>query len=505
MPEINNIPTTQYIGPKIVPHVAKPVQWDSTKQYDALSIVMDEGNTYVARYIVPAGIPLSNTNYWVKFASWNAQVGVLQDVVDTFDERIEEVETLVPAEKAARIAADEALQTAINDEETARTSADTSMQDAITAEITARTSADTTLQDNIDTEEAARIAADEALQTSITTEISTEATARANADAAMQGSIDTLEEILPASAFSNVNTVQAAIENIVTHTMGKVLWFGDSFSLNNRLLNKVIAGMGHPPFENYSLSGIGYAYPDEQGHTLYTQAQLAVTEHPDPSDIEYVILYAGYNDANRTEITEQQYITGVQNTLDTLVAHFTTSKIIVIGLNTKYFNTPRTNPFTERLRTEARNRNLAFIDSHKWLLGFPSFFDSSQSDHPTSIGYSMIASHIVSALFGSNYEGDGRTPYIPASQVTTSNCSIYGDPYISINNGIFTFNARVDFSSLSPTPTLKMPYNVNFPASRNNVQMYGGLVNIMQNGTVELRRDTGNLGYIFVSFMEPIA
>ena len=238
MPEINNIPTTQYIGPKIVPHVATPVQWDSTKQYDALSIVMDEGNTYVARYIVPAGIPLSNTNYWVKFASWNAQVAVLQDVVDTFDERIDAVETLVPAEEAARIAADEALQTAIDNEVTARTSADTSLQDAITAEITARTSADTTLQDNIDAEESARIAADNVLRTEIgaeiTAEISAEATARTNADAIMQASIDTLEEILPASAFSNINTVQAALENsgrnfgtIDNHYIGR-LCYGDN-------------------------------------------------------------------------------------------------------------------------------------------------------------------------------------------------------------------------------------------------------------------------------------
>lgn len=210
MPEINNIPTRQYIGPKIVPHVATPVQWDSTKQYDALSIVMDEGNTYVARYIVPAGIPLTNDEYWVKFASWNAQVAVLQDTVDLFDERIDTVETLVPAEETARIAADEALQTAINDEVTARTSADTSLQDSITAEITARTSADTTLQDNIDAEEAARIAADNTLRT----EIGDEVAARTNADAIMQGSIDTLEEILPASAFSSVNTVKAALENL---------------------------------------------------------------------------------------------------------------------------------------------------------------------------------------------------------------------------------------------------------------------------------------------------
>lgn len=194
MPEINNIPTTQYIGPKIIPHLADPIDWDITKQYDSLSIVQHEGDTYIARYIVPAGTAITNETYWTKFAAWNAQIAQYQATVETFDGRI--------TDNADDIAA----------ETSARTSADTTLQNAITSEATARTAADSTLQDNITAEAAARTTADINLREAI----SDEETARINADASLQGSIDTIEDMLPSYAFSNVNTVKAAIDSVAS-------------------------------------------------------------------------------------------------------------------------------------------------------------------------------------------------------------------------------------------------------------------------------------------------
>jgi len=81
MPTINNVPTTQYIGPKIVPHFANPAEWSINNEYDALSIVTNNGNTYWAKYNVPSGIDISNTEYWYLSAYPDAQIQAYRNEV----------------------------------------------------------------------------------------------------------------------------------------------------------------------------------------------------------------------------------------------------------------------------------------------------------------------------------------------------------------------------------------------------------------------------------------
>ena len=97
MPNINNIPTTQYVGPKIVPHLWNPVVWDATTQYDALAVVQYNGDGYVSRFIPPVGTLPTDDEYWVKWSDFNAQLAQLQFTVDGFDGRIEEVGDIIPA------------------------------------------------------------------------------------------------------------------------------------------------------------------------------------------------------------------------------------------------------------------------------------------------------------------------------------------------------------------------------------------------------------------------
>ena len=138
MPNINNIPTTQYVGPKIVPHIWNPVVWSATTQYDALAVVQYNGDGYVSRYIPPVGTPPTDDEYWVKWADFNAQLANLQQTVDTFDSRIDGAETSVGN-----------LSTSLNTEITNRTNADTALGNRITTETTARTNADTALGNRI--------------------------------------------------------------------------------------------------------------------------------------------------------------------------------------------------------------------------------------------------------------------------------------------------------------------------------------------------------------------
>ena len=69
-----NTPVRQYIGARYVPLLADPAEWDNTKTYEPLTIVLHEGNSYTSRQYVPTGIDINNNKYWALTGNYNAQV-----------------------------------------------------------------------------------------------------------------------------------------------------------------------------------------------------------------------------------------------------------------------------------------------------------------------------------------------------------------------------------------------------------------------------------------------
>lgn len=49
-------------------------EWDDTKEYDRLSVVLHEGNSYTSVKTVPVGIDILNDEFWVVTGNYNAQV-----------------------------------------------------------------------------------------------------------------------------------------------------------------------------------------------------------------------------------------------------------------------------------------------------------------------------------------------------------------------------------------------------------------------------------------------
>lgn len=95
----------EYIGARYVPLFADPLEWDATKTYEPLTVVLYQGNSYTSRQAVPANIPISNTTYWAQTGNYNAQVEQYRAEVETFDNRITQntndisaVESIIPAE-----------------------------------------------------------------------------------------------------------------------------------------------------------------------------------------------------------------------------------------------------------------------------------------------------------------------------------------------------------------------------------------------------------------------
>ena len=170
--------TTQYIGARYVPLFAEPIEWDKTKQYEPLTIVTANGNSYTSRQFVPTGIEITNGAFWALTGNFNAQIEQYRKEVTAYDGRITAAQTdatnalsLAKTNEAdiaandAELAgtADSGLKTLITNETTRATKAEQSNATAITNETTRATKAEQSNATAITDEEKARAAAIDAV------------------------------------------------------------------------------------------------------------------------------------------------------------------------------------------------------------------------------------------------------------------------------------------------------------------------------------------------------
>lgn len=72
----------QYVGARYVPKFATPVEWDRDKSYEPLTIVTYLGASYTSKKNVPSGVDITNGEYWVLSANYNAQVEEYRKMVE---------------------------------------------------------------------------------------------------------------------------------------------------------------------------------------------------------------------------------------------------------------------------------------------------------------------------------------------------------------------------------------------------------------------------------------
>lgn len=99
-----NIPTDapapgvrQYVGARYVPLFMDPIEWSNTREYEPLSIVTYQGNSYTSRQTVPTGIDIANENYWVNTGNFNAQINEFLKQLNTLKNEVNAVNDLVDA------------------------------------------------------------------------------------------------------------------------------------------------------------------------------------------------------------------------------------------------------------------------------------------------------------------------------------------------------------------------------------------------------------------------
>lgn len=399
MPDIQNIPTTQYIGPRIIPHLWDPILWDASTQYDALAVVQYNGVPYIARYVPPQGTLPTNTEYWVRWADFNAQMAQLQQTVESFDNRITanatDIDTLEAIVPRSAFSATNTVQKAIKDEATAR-------QQAVSAEASARESADSALGTRITSETSARTSADTALGNRITSETS----ARESADNALEQSLQ--------------GQITALARQITNANKRKFVLIGDSYLLGVHANGATTDGYGwghyfanvipHDTILERGNGGSGfwsegttapYSGMDFSEMVYQLQQNMAAS---DRAEIDCVVFQGGYNDGQHIDsVGASAANTRMGNALDLARTTFPNATIVVAFTDCGPVPIPKTH-----CRAYWMYQNCAIRHGAQFIGCVNSTFaystHSYDNIHPTAAAQQSIGALIASATAGNTQD-----------------------------------------------------------------------------------------------------
>lgn len=381
----------EYIGMRYVPIFANPVEWDSARGYESLTIVTYQGASYTSRRPIPAGIPITDGRYWVVTGNYNAQVELYRQEVRAYDGRITQAQSdATDAKEAAEDAqgtADTAIGILAGYGEGETVKADISaLQTAIgnvDSKVGTLPEGETSVVDYIDGE---------------VQEINTDLT-----------DIDTT-----LAGFSPAVPVKPYIDAAVTATSDMVV-IGDSFTsdyyvTDAELWYHPVADFLNCTPHNYSERGAGFTRAGQGGNTFRALAEQAANDTSFANaDVKWLFVYGGLNDIDHAN-ADVAFSTDF-NTFCTYVANtFPNAQLVVCGINAwqsgfSFYNVDD-NYRGQIWYEQIMQRQNAFLSAHGIFvsmcgaLGFNSAWYDSNNNHPNAAGQDALASWILSAMFG---------------------------------------------------------------------------------------------------------
>ena len=339
----------EYVGARYVPVFADPAEWDNTRGYEPLTIVLHQGNSFTSTQYVPTGADINDTKYWLETGNWNAQIEAYREEVMRYDGRI--------TQNAEDI---EANTQAIADEAAARASADTALQQLIEGEETARKAGDTELRSDL------------------------------------------------SAAIAAVNQ-----QNILSLYKGKnCVWVGDSFTTGvgadprtKRVSTVFCNAMGMTEF-NYGVGATGWIWGTTANTPYITQVQNAydAMTQEQRENTAMVVLPGTSTDVSHGSTSKQ---IGAAATLCAKKASdlFPNAVIYVIPMIWDkalftYNAYDTTVEICDQINKAAIPRVKMDEDSYTWLLGRYEFY-TSDNVHPNNTGYAVWAAKMISSILGS--------------------------------------------------------------------------------------------------------
>lgn len=418
--------TTQYVGARYVPVFGRlgeqSIDWDNSKPYEPLTIVLHEGNSYTSRQFVPVGIDILNEDFWAETGNYNAQVEQYrQEVVSTSE---------TAKDAAAKIDAITPL-------------------DAAPAANSAKGVTSGGVHDAI-------------------SEVESTVNAVMPFDAKpTQGSSKGVTSGGVYDEFAELSNNAMLTEMVI---------IGDSFSTTgyepaeNELWWNIVANRLNLNPHNFAVSGTGYAATKTPN--FQTQIQNAANSKDfENNKVKYVFIYGGRNDLNPNYfITTSTYTSQVANTIQVAIDNFPSAQILVAGINTleSYsaidYNTSKTDwVLTRIMKLAANEKSVSFINMLNNLACQTDLFNSTDK-HPSVKGQKLIAANMLNGISGNCSSNTTPFWYLPIEIIDGTSVIA---PTVFCINGIFKLNGTIRMND-DGTAKIKLPNNIGIFAFKRD-------------------------------------
>ena len=414
---------TQYIGARYVAVLADPLEWSSANAYEPLTIVLYQGNSYTSRQAVPVGVAITNEDFWACTGNFNAQIEAYRQEVARIAQQLGTIETTAGTAASDAQSALAKIGTGFDSTDTVRAAVD----------------AINTLIGNLP-----------AGVVDVGTELGN-----------LAGDVSDLETIL--TGFDTTNQVKTYVdESVAAMSQSKkvMVVIGDSFTSDyyindSNLWYHAVADTLNCDAYNYSERGSGYLNAGNEGHTFLALAQEAESDTQfDNADVAWLFVYGGLNDIDHAN-AGTAFSTNLTNFCNYVSSTFPNAQLVVCGINAwktgfSFYNTGsyfRGQMFYERLIKQQNalyNAHAIFI-SMCCALGFNEAYYSSANNHPNDLGQSVIASWILSALFGC-----GLQHSVSATLANSDDTVTGGTLTLHVKPGLIAYSVQVP-SSLANT------------------------------------------------------
>lgn len=308
----------EYIGMRYLTKFADPIQWDDTRQYEHMTVVQYQGGTYVSKRPVPVGIPITDTNYWLYWADFNAQIEQYRQEVRAMDGRVTQAES---------DAGDALEQVGTLDDAVAAINAilaGYAEGDTVKADVSALQTAIGNVNNKIGTLPEG--------ETSVVDYVGGEVQA-INTDL---GDIDTT-----LAGFGPNTPVKPYVDAAVAQQRKKMLVIGDSLSGSTYVAANarwcvLLAARLNADLYVFQANGAGYAEPGVGGKTFQTLVADAHTSTQfNDEDIDYLFIFGGTNDISEAMLPSA--VSGAfDDTLTAARSYFTNAKLYICSTTARY-------------------------------------------------------------------------------------------------------------------------------------------------------------------------
>ena len=361
---------TQYIGARYVPLFADPIQWDSTKTYEPLTIVYNKGNSYTSKQYVPAGIQINNESYWALTGNYNAQIEQYRAEVKAYDSAIKANDAAIKAEtnRAIEAEASKAPIAHASEKTTYGVGSETNYGHV-------RLAVDNTPKESDAT---AGIAATPKTVDAQVTLVKNE----------LKGSIDALNETV------------ANLQNKIGET-GKITSLyviGDSYLAGHNPDGNV-TGYGQLINQALNLN----AYKDDAVGGAKWDASTVNRINNDVKNYDTLLIALGHNNMTSNTVNVAQYVTACLNKLQSI--RYKGHVFLCSTLATARYTCTRMLAIDEEIVDGMQAASYTFpctfiANGWSWLIDSADYGITDNGQHPKQAGQKIIAANIINGMYG---------------------------------------------------------------------------------------------------------